>query len=106
MTAKALRTFALSLAGAVELPHFDRTSFRVNKKIFATMTAKGDEAMVRVKPPEKLDGLMATYPDVFFSYGKWTTNGGALGVRLAKVDGKLMRQLIEDSWRAIAPARR
>lgn len=31
-----------------EEPRFDRTSFRVKKKIFATMTKDGDEAMVRV----------------------------------------------------------
>jgi hypothetical protein len=34
------RKLALSFEGAVELPHFEKTSFRINKKIFATMEIK------------------------------------------------------------------
>ena len=103
ITAKALRAFALSLAGAHEEPHFERTSFRVGKKIFATMTAGGDEAMVRVFPYERLEALMSARPDAFFSYGGWTEKYCALGVRLAKVDAALLRELINDSWARIAP---
>ena len=50
MTGAAFRKLALSLPEATEAPHFERASFRVGKKIFATMTADGDEAMVRVAP--------------------------------------------------------
>jgi hypothetical protein len=46
MTAKEVRAIAMSLPEAEEKPHFERTSFRVGRKIFATMTADGDEAMV------------------------------------------------------------
>ncbi len=103
MTPTALRKLALARLGAHEEPHFERTSFRVGKKIFATMTADSGEAMVRVRPPEKLDGLLSAFPAVFFSYGTWTAKNGALGVRLARVDAKVMRALVEDSWRLIAP---
>ena len=37
LTAKDFRQLALSLPNVVEEPHFEKTSFRVNKKIFATM---------------------------------------------------------------------
>src|SRR5688572_28391406 len=57
MLPNALRTLALSLPHAHEEPHFARTSFRVGKKIFATMTANGEEAMVRVLPPARLKAL-------------------------------------------------
>ena len=40
VTVGTFRQMALSLPGAVELPHFDRASFRVNKKIFATLDEK------------------------------------------------------------------
>jgi len=46
MTPLAFRSFALSLPEASEPPHVERTSFRVGKKIFATMTADELEAMV------------------------------------------------------------
>jgi hypothetical protein len=37
MSPAALRKLALSLPGSYEEPHFDRASFRVNKRIFETM---------------------------------------------------------------------
>jgi hypothetical protein len=104
MTPKALQAFALSLPETHEEPHFERTSFRVGKKIFATMTPDGKEAMVRVEP-DGVEGLLSSQPDVFFSYGGWTVRNGSLGVRLAKVDAMLMKRLVTDSWRHAAPRR-
>jgi hypothetical protein len=105
MTGAAFRKLALSLPEASETPHFERASFRVGKKIFATMTAAGDEAMVRVAPRQKLYALLKEQPDVFFSYGGWTERNGSLGVRLGKVDAAEMRALVVDSWRYVAPKR-
>ena len=103
MTPDALRKIALALPEAREAPHFHRTSFRVGTKIFATMTPEGDEAMVRVAPQSRVRALLSDDPDVFFSYGTWTTKNGALGVRLRDVDTKTMKTLLRDAWRQIAP---
>lgn len=105
MTPDALRRLALSLPEAHEAPHFERTSFRVGKKIFATMTADGREAMVRLESPDDVEGLLATHPGVFFSYGTWTIRNGALGVRLAKASAAMMRQLVVGAWKGVAPKR-
>ncbi len=104
MTPKVFQTFALSLPGAHEEPHFERTSFRVGKKIFATMTPDGNEVMVRVSP-DGVEALLDQYPDVFFSYGGWTVRNGSLGVRLAKVSAAMMRELVIGSWKHAAPKR-
>ena len=45
---ETLRAFALSLPEAKEEPHFDKTSFRVNKKIFATIDIKQNRACVKL----------------------------------------------------------
>ncbi|MBK7374593.1 MAG: MmcQ/YjbR family DNA-binding protein [Chitinophagaceae bacterium] len=45
VTVGTFRQMALSHPGAVELPHFDRTSFRLNKKIFATLDEKKRSAV-------------------------------------------------------------
>jgi hypothetical protein len=103
MTPGDLQSFALSLRDAHEAPHFERTSFRVGKKIFATMTLDGREAMVRVPEQARLKALLKEHPDIFFSYGTWTYKNGALGVHLAKVEPSLMRELVTDAWRSIAP---
>ncbi len=101
MTPAALRRFALSLEGAHEEPHFDRTSFRFEKRIFATMVPDGSEAMVRV-PVESVAMWLESDPEVFFSYGKWTTNHGMLGVRLPKVPVALMKELLRDASQGVA----
>jgi len=105
MTLDALRRFALSLPESSEEPHFERASFRTRKKIFATLTRDGREAMVRVADPDELEELLAREPETFFSYGAWTTRGGALGVRLRKVDSALMRALVTASWKRVASKR-
>ncbi len=105
MTPKAFQRFALSLPLAREEPHFERTSFRVGKKIFATMTPDGEEAMVRVSPPDLVRSLLSTDEHVFFSYGTWTTKNGSLGVRLGKAEGKMIEALVVESWKHVAPRR-
>jgi predicted DNA-binding protein (MmcQ/YjbR family) len=37
LSIKKFRQIALSFPGTEELPHFEKTSFRVKKKIFATL---------------------------------------------------------------------
>lgn len=103
MTPAAFRELALSFPGAHEAPHFERTSFRVGKKIFATMKRDGGEAMVRVPDPDDVEALLSAHPGVFFGYGKWTSRMGALGVRLAKAEPALMAPLVSGAWRSVAP---
>jgi hypothetical protein len=105
MTPKQLERIALSLPEAHEEPHFARRSFRVGKKIFATMTADGAEAMVGVEAKEARDALLADQPDVFFSYGGWTERNGSLGVRLARADAALVKELLIESYKRVAPKR-
>ncbi len=45
MTLEKLRTLALSFPESTEEPHFEKISFRVKKKIFATYDKKNDKAM-------------------------------------------------------------
>lgn len=106
MSPVAFRKLALSMEGASEQPHFERTSFRVGKRIFATMSADGKEAMVTVKPVERCWLLIDADPAAFFDHGGWTQRNGALGVRLAKADAKLLRELVREAWQRIASGRR
>jgi hypothetical protein len=105
MTPKAFQRLALSLPDAHEEPHFERTSFRVGKKIFATMTPDGAEAMVRVGAPDLLRSLLSDHSDVFFSHGAWTERNGSLGIRLAKAKPEMIEALLVESWKHVAPKR-
>lgn len=105
MTPEALRRFALALPESVEEPHFERTSFRTRKRIFATMTRDGLEAMVKLADPDEAEELVSRWPGAFFSHGTWTTRHGALGVRLAAVRTEMMRELVLAAWKALASKR-
>ncbi|MFH6961440.1 hypothetical protein ACHRVK_02530 [Flavobacterium plurextorum] len=44
---ETFRKLALSFENAVEEPHFEKISFRVKKKIFATYDAKNNHAVLK-----------------------------------------------------------
>jgi hypothetical protein len=102
MEPEAFRALALSMPGSHEEPHFVRTSFRVGKRIFATMTPDGREAMVPVHPLSRCAALLAAKPDRYFSHGGWTERNGSLGVRLEVADAKELRGLVRDAWERIS----
>jgi hypothetical protein len=102
VTPAAFRKLALSLPEAYEEPHFERASFRVKKRIFATLAEDQQEAMVRVSPPEAVNALLEEHPETFFSYGGWTVRNGSLGVRLAHVDPGLLKELLTEAWKLLA----
>lgn len=52
----SIKTFcqlALSFEGTTEVPHFDKKSFRVKKKIFATLNEKESRATIKLSLSEQ-----------------------------------------------------
>src|SRR5205085_1324786 len=92
---------ALAFPRAVELPHFDRASFRVGGKIFATLAPDEESGMLKLDLGTH-EALLKAEPQAFFSFGGWSRNG-ATGVRLARVKKALFRELIEQAFRGVAP---
>lgn len=102
MTPAAFRKLALSMPGAHEVPHFRRTSFRVGTRIFATMTADGAEAMVPVHPIARCLALLASDLATYIDHGGWTRRLGSLGMRLSRVDAKVVGDLLRDAWTRVS----
>ncbi len=48
VTIETFREIALSFPQAEELPHFEKTSFRVKKKIFATLSPESTKACIKL----------------------------------------------------------
>ena len=61
MTQDEVRRLALALPEAVEAPHFDRASFRVRGKIFATLPPSGD-SVVLMLPIEIQEAVIQAHP--------------------------------------------
>lgn len=103
MTLDEARTFALSLPEATEEPHFDYSSFRIGKKIFATVPPDGLHLHIFVDEPSVL-ALVAEDPAAFAElwWGK-----RLLGVRvtLESADAPVVCELLEEAWQRKAPRR-
>jgi hypothetical protein len=68
------RKLALSFPDAEEQPHFHLASFRVKKKIFATLWEKENRAMLKLSLVDQ--SVFCTYHDVFSPVpGGWGTKG-------------------------------
>jgi hypothetical protein len=101
MTLAQVRKHALSLRGATEEPHFDRTSFRVNRKIF--VTARPSETHIHVFVPEEVREPALAIHAEFVSKLSW--GGKVVGLRVELPDAKadVVKDLIDIAWQSKAP---
>ena len=92
------RKFALSLPETTEEPHFEKSSFRVKGKIFATVPVGGKHLHVNVEVDEG-QALAQEMPEAFevIVWGKQTKTDW-VRVILAKADRTIVQELLEDAW--------
>lgn len=100
MTLAQVRRLALVLPETVEAPHFDYTSFRVRKKIFATAPPEGTHLHVFV---DELGLERAMAPGHPWLEKKFWGRKGYLRVTLAKADAKVVAGLLRRAWADKAP---
>ena len=105
MRLETARRFALSLPETTEEPHFEKSSFRVKGKIFATVPEGGKLLHVNVEPDEGA-ALVQEQPDAFEAivWGKQARTDW-IRVHLAKADWAVVQELLEEAWRRKAPTR-
>src|SRR5271170_932643 len=96
-----VRKIALAFTGAEEKDHHGSPSFRVQDKIFATLSIDKKEATIKLTPVEQRelltawDGDMLTpVPDRWGQFG-WTV------VQLEQIDERLFREILTMAWRNI-----
>ena len=97
------RKFALSLPEATEEPHFEKSSFRVRGKIFATVPEDQKHLNVFVDEHESRASV-ADDPSAFEEL-HWGVKLAGVRVTLANADSARVRELLEEAWRRKAPKR-
>jgi hypothetical protein len=104
MKASKARKLALSFDEAIEQPHFEITSFRVNKKIFLTMDEKNKRACLMLSPMDQ--SVFCKYDlDVIYPVpNKWGASG-ATYVELDHVPEPLFRDALTVAYCKAAPKR-
>ncbi|HWA04945.1 MAG TPA: MmcQ/YjbR family DNA-binding protein [Ignavibacteria bacterium] len=72
---ETFRELALSMPNAVELPHFDKASFRVNKKIFATLNTERNIATIKLNAVDQ-NVFASVNPGIIYPVpNKWGQQG-------------------------------
>ena len=101
---ESFRQLALSFPETSEQPHFEKTSFRVGKKIFATHDTQNDQACVKLS---EIDQSVFSSLDnsVFFAVpNKWGNQGWTI-VDLKKVRKSMFTEALTKAYCEVAPGK-
>jgi hypothetical protein len=101
MTPNQFRRIALGMSGASEGAHMAHPDFRVNGKIFATLSPDNKSGMVKLTP-EQQEEFMRANPGMFVpASGAWGRQGCTM-VALAAADEATVGEAMTLAWQATA----
>ena len=96
------RKLALSFPEATEEPHFEKTSFRVKKKIFATYDDIKKRACIKLSEIDQ-DIFSSTDKTIIFPVdNKWGKQGWTL-IQMTKVRKELFMDALTTAYCEVAP---
>lgn len=93
VTAQQAETWALALPDAVQLPHFEKQSYRIKKKIFATLDVKKNRLVVKFSAIDQ-SVFCSHNPEIIYPVqGAWGKQGYTF-IELKKVHKDLCREAL------------
>lgn len=93
VTPEEFRQLALALSGTIELPHFEKASFRVNKKIFATLDIANNRVCLMLSPEEQYVFTAYDKAVIYPVPNKWGLSGATF-VELSTVPPDLIKDAL------------
>jgi hypothetical protein len=99
MTAADYRRIALSLPGAVEASHMGNADFRVDGKIFCTLSLEKQGYGVLKLTPEQQAGMVADAPEIFSPVPGGWGRMGMTRVKLDAVDEATLEGALRMAWK-------
>lgn len=99
---ETLREWALAFAETSEQPHFEKTSFRVGKKIFFTLDVEKREACLKFSEIDQDVFITIGSGSIYAVPNKWGKQGWTL-VKLDQVESGLFREAIRTAYCEVAP---
>ena len=104
ISSDAFRQLALSFPEVAEQPHFDKPSFRVGKKIFATLNLKEQRATLKLS--EREQDLFSVYDRtiIYPVPNKWGQQGWT-HVNLTRVPEEMLKDTLTAAYCEVAPPR-
>jgi predicted DNA-binding protein (MmcQ/YjbR family) len=102
LTIETLRKLALSFPEATEEPHFEKTSFRIKKKIFATYDDKLKRACIKLSEIDQDVFSSADKTIIYPLDNKWGKRGWTL-IEMEKVHEDLFIDALTTAYCTVAP---
>ena len=102
VTNRLFRKLALSFPGAVEQQHFQKTSFRVKKKIFATLDESTGLAVLKFSLVDQSVFTDISKGAIFPVQGGWGKSGYSY-VILKKIKIAMLKDAMKLSYTCVAP---
>jgi predicted DNA-binding protein (MmcQ/YjbR family) len=97
-----LRKLALSFPEVTEEPHFDKTSFRIKKKIFATYNEKENSACLKLSETDQDIFSLSDGGAIYPVSNKWGKQGWTI-VELKKIKNDLLKAVLTSAYCEVAP---
>jgi predicted DNA-binding protein (MmcQ/YjbR family) len=98
------RKLALEFDEAVEQPHFEKPSFRVNKKLFATLDQKNETVTLKLSEIDQSVFCSFDKSIIYPVSGIWGKQGWTI-VELKKVRKEMFQDALTVSYCNVAPKR-
>jgi hypothetical protein len=98
-------TLALSFPETVELPHFDLISFRVKKKIFATLSEEKQRAMLKLSLVDQSVFCSFDKEIIYPVPGGWGKKGCTY-FELKKIKKEMLKDALMQAYCNVAPKMR
>lgn len=104
VTKAQVKKVALAFPGALEKPSYGRPAFFIEKKFFTRLRDEDDSLVLIVDSIDERDMLIELDPATYHITAHYKDYPAVLA-RIAKLDAKMLRGLLERRWRKIAPKR-
>ncbi|HEV2532543.1 MmcQ/YjbR family DNA-binding protein [Phenylobacterium sp.] len=104
LTHEDVRRIALSMPEAYEAPHFESASFRVNTKIFCTLSRTEPRMMLKFDPEDQRN-LVADNPEVIWPVPGYWGQKGATYLCFPGIEDARLTDLMRMAWARVAPKR-
>lgn len=102
VTLEILRKIALSFPETTEEPHFEKTSFRINKKIFATFDHKNRRCTVKLSEIDQDVFSSIDRTIIYPVQNKWGKQGWTT-IEMTKVNEDLFADALATAYCEVAP---
>jgi predicted DNA-binding protein (MmcQ/YjbR family) len=99
VTTETFRQLCLSFSNAVEAPHFEATSFRVNGKIFATLHIDDAKACLKFSPNDQQQ-FCAIDKEIYPVPNKWGASGWTF-ININNIREELLMEALERAYKEI-----